>query len=178
MHRPRPNAILSALLLVALGAAWLAFAPLQFGGQAAYVIVSGNSMEPVFHRGDLAILRAATDYQVGDIVTYRHPTIGPVIHRIIAEDGDHFTFKGDHNTWTDAYRPSRAELIGKLWLYVPSAGLIVEQLHTPQHLAILAAVMGVIVMTTGTSSLEPRRWRRIRRSGRAARRPTSFLDAN
>lgn len=79
------------------------FAPLQFGGQTAYVIVSGNSMKPVFHRGDLAILRTATDYQSGDIVTYRHPTIGPVIHRIISQDGDRFIFKGDHNTWTDAY---------------------------------------------------------------------------
>src|SRR5690242_13524376 len=77
------DTLFAALLLALLGAAWVAFAPTRFGGQAAYVIVSGISMEPSFHRGDLAILRQTNDYAIGDVVTYRHPTIGPVIHRII-----------------------------------------------------------------------------------------------
>src|SRR6476469_5419006 len=94
----------SALLLMLFAAAWFAFAPIQFGGQAAFVIVNGNSMEPLYHRGDLVIIRAQPDYQVGDIVTYRHPQIGPVIHRIIGRDVEHFVFKGDHNDFIDPYR--------------------------------------------------------------------------
>src|ERR1051325_5089533 len=107
------HAAFAALLSVLLGAVWVAFAPIQFGGQAAYVIVNGISMEPGMHRGDLAILRQASDYQVGDVVTYRHPQIGPVIHRIIARDGDHLVFKGDNNSWIDGYRPTQEECIGK-----------------------------------------------------------------
>jgi len=37
-------------------------------GQAAYVIVTGNSMEPGFHLGDLAIVRRASIYQIGGIL--------------------------------------------------------------------------------------------------------------
>src|SRR6266511_2300871 len=121
----------TTLLLILLGAAWVAFAPIQFGGQAAYVIVNGNSMEPLYHRGDLVIIRAQPDYQVGDIVTYRHPQIGPVIHRIIGRDVERFIFKGDHNDFIDPYRPVRAELIGKSWIYLPSVGKVLDQLRKP-----------------------------------------------
>ena len=136
----------TALSLALLGVLWLVFAPLQFGGQAAYVIVNGNSMEPLYHRGDLVIIRAQPSYQVGDIVTYRHPQIGPVIHRIIGREVERFVFKGDHNDFIDPYRPIRSELIGKSWIYLPSVGAILTQLRTPLHMAILAAVAGVIIM--------------------------------
>src|SRR6266496_6188934 len=109
--------LFAPFLLVLFGSALIAFAPLQLGGQAAFVIVNGNSMEPLYHRGDLVILRTADDYQVGDIVTYRHPQIGPVIHRIIGRDAERFVFRGDHNNFIDPYRPIRSELIGKSWIY-------------------------------------------------------------
>jgi signal peptidase I len=156
----RPLQVLSsALLLTLIGAAWIAFAPIQFGGQAAYVIVNGISMEPGFHRGDLVVLRQAPEYQVGDIVTYRHPRIGPVIHRIIALDGDRYIFKGDNNSWIDSYHPTRAECIGKLWVYIPSAGRLVEQLRIPRNMAILAAVLGCMVMITITGGADRRPFR-------------------
>ncbi len=155
----RPNNLFAALLLALLGAAWVIFAPTRFGGQAAYVIISGISMEPSFHRGDLAILRVEDDYAIGDVVTYRHPTIGPIIHRIIKRDGDRFVFKGDNNSWIDEYHPAQDELIGKLWIHLPAAGVLVEQLRIPRNMAALVAVMGVVVMTTGTGSVgrRPRR---------------------
>src|SRR5689334_14398548 len=149
----RLSNLVAALLLALLGAAWVIFAPTRFGGQAAYVIVSGISMEPNFHRGDLAILRVVDDYAIGDVVTYRHPTIGPVIHRIIKRDGDRYVFKGDNNSWIDEYHPTKDELIGKLWIHLPAAGDLVEQLRIPRNMAALVAVMGVMVMTTGTRSV-------------------------
>ena len=144
----RPNPFFAATAFVLMGVVWLLFAPIQFGGQAAYVIVAGNSMEPRLHRGDLVIVRQATDYQIGDIVTYRHPEIGPIIHRIVAQEGNRFVFKGDNNAWIDSYLPIQAEFIGKFWLHVPSAGRIIEQLRTPWAMALLAAVLGVMVVTS------------------------------
>src|SRR5690349_16962017 len=110
------NGLLAALMLVLTGATWLTLAPAQLGGQSTYVIVNGNSMEPVLHTGDLVILHTAADYQTGEIVTYRHPQIGTVIHRIIGRDSGRYIFRGDHNSWIDDYRPSRDALLGKLWL--------------------------------------------------------------
>jgi len=44
------------------------------------VIVNGNSMEPLFHKGDLVVLRTANEYIAGDIVAYNNPGIGNVFH--------------------------------------------------------------------------------------------------
>ncbi len=38
------------------------------GGQAAYITINGNSMEPSFHLGDLAIVRRESVYQIGGIL--------------------------------------------------------------------------------------------------------------
>ena len=137
---------LAALLLVLLIALWIFFAPLQVGGQASYVIINGNSMEPHFHLGDLVIVHQVPDYQVGDIVVYRSAELKSLVfHRIIALNLDHFVMKGDNNGWTDSYQPSQTELVGKLWIYLPKAGNIVRWLRTPIVLAILAGVLGVIL---------------------------------
>jgi signal peptidase I len=177
------QALVSALLFTLIGAAWITLAPIQFGGQAAYVIVNGISMEPGFHRGDLAILRQAPDYQIGDIVTYRHPQIGPVIHRIIALDGERYILKGDNNTWVDSYHPTKAECIGKLWLHIAAAGSFIEQLRIPRNMAMLAAVLGCMIMTTVTSGTGRRPFRPANKKSsltirlvvgrRSARRATS-----
>lgn len=162
----------TTLLLVLLGAVLVAFAPTQLGGQAAFVIVNGNSMEPLYHRGDLVILRTADDYPVGDIVTYRHPQIGPVIHRIIGRDAERFVFRGDHNNFIDPYRPIRSELIGKAWIFVPSVGNVIEQLRKPLSMAILAAVAGVLIMAPmiiGANHRAPRK--RGRRQAGQPRQP-------
>ncbi len=128
------------------------FAPGQFGGQAAYVIVNGISMEPGFKRGDLVILHQTTTYQIGDIATYQHPEVGPIIHRIIDQDKDHFILKGDNNSWTDSYHPLPSEMIGKLWLHIPFVGKIIEQFRTPWVMALLAATIGLVFMAGGPTS--------------------------
>lgn len=124
-------AIASALLGVVVVLSWLLLAPPQLGGQTAYVIVNGNSMEPGMRRGDLAVVRPADAYAIGDIVTYRHPEIGYVIHRIVAEQEGRFTLQGDNNDFLDSYRPSHSQIVGKLWFHIPGAGRLFWQLRSP-----------------------------------------------
>jgi signal peptidase I len=161
------QALSAAFLLVLLGALWITFAPVQFGGQASYVIVSGNSMEPALYRGDLVVLRTARHYAVGEVVTFRHPTVGPVIHRIIGREGGRFIFQGDNNEWVDSYQPRQEELIGKMWLHLPSAGNVMEQLRTPTAMTVLAALTGFILISGLGSGSEtrPRRKGRAREAG-------------
>lgn len=168
MHRRSVENISAALGLLLLAALWIAFAPIQLGGQASFVIVNGNSMEPVYRRGDLVIVRAATDYRVGDIVTYRHPDIGPVIHRIVGRSDDRWVLKGDHNDFIDSYGPGTEELIGRSWIHLPSAGSLLERLRTPPLMALLAAVFGVMLMTTVTRGA-----RHPAQGPRAARAPAA-----
>ena len=140
-------AMINLVLFAGLAAIWIAFAPTMVGGQSSYVVVNGNSMEPGFHMGDLVIVRAASTYHVGDIVTYRNGELNAfVIHRIIAVEQDHYVFKGDNNSWIDTYRPTRAELIGKLWIHMPKLGKAMEWLRYPIHMGLTTGLLGGILM--------------------------------
>lgn len=143
------SAILAASLMVGLLLIWISFAPIQVGGPAGYIIVNGNSMEPVYQRGDLVLTLRADQYAVGDIVAYRHPRIGLVIHRIVGEERGHFILKGDHNTWLDSYRPTTDEVVGVAWQHLPRLGNILIQLRSPAALASLTVVLtGLVALTT------------------------------
>ncbi len=136
------------MILSLMAFAWIILAPAQFGGQSAYVMVAGASMEPTLHRGDLVVVRETQTYEVGDVVTYRHPTIGPIIHRIIDRSGERFVFKGDNNEWIDSYEPVGDELIGKEWLHIPGAASLLLKLRMPAGLALLSLATAFIVMIT------------------------------
>ena len=128
--------------LAVLAAAWLGLAPTQMGGQVIYIIVTGNSMEPSMHNGDLAILRQSQEFQIGDVILYHHPKLGPVIHRIIGDEDNRYLLQGDNNGWEDSYRPTASEITGKLSLSVPYLGKTIKGLRTPLGAAMLAGVIG------------------------------------
>ena len=126
---------------------WILFAPPQLGGQASMVIVDGNSMQPSYHQGDLIIIRSADYYQIGDIVAYKHLQMGKyVIHRIIAEELNRFVLQGDNNTWTDGFKPSQAEIIGKHWIRIPKIGILITWLRKPIYFAFFASLLGGMLM--------------------------------
>lgn len=152
------------MLFTFLLVSWVIFAPVPFGGSVSYVVVSGNSMEPHLGNGDLAIVRVAERYQPGDIVAYRHPDVGPVIHRIQALENDRFVLRGDNNSWTDSYDPAGPDLIGALWVQVPHVGTLMELTRSAGMLPILGGLGGAIAMATilasGDKNQGPRRRRR------------------
>ncbi|TET99978.1 MAG: signal peptidase I [Anaerolineales bacterium] len=142
------QSLLSALILVLMAALWFTFAPVQFGGQASYIMIAGASMEPNLHYGDLVVAHEERIYEVGDVVTYRHPIIGPVIHRIIERTGDTYQFKGDNNDWIDSYEPTSSELIGKSWIHLPSAANIILKLRSSLGIFLLSFAIGFMVLLT------------------------------
>jgi len=147
----------SALWFLLFLALWVVFAPIQLGGQVAYVMISGNSMEPGIHTGDLVIVRPGSAYQVGEIVTYRNAELGQlVLHRIIGQESGRFIFKGDNNSWVDSYRPTLEELVGRAWIQIPLGGQIIQWLRLPVNMAIIAGTIGVLFMVTllGSSKKE------------------------
>jgi signal peptidase I len=143
VSRNKIQPIFTALMVVMIFAIWINFAPVQFGGLSSYVIVAGASMEPGLKLGDLVLVRDELDYKVGEVVTYQHPLIGPIIHRIIKTEGDQFVLQGDNNDWIDSYTPTRDEIIGRLWLHVPKAGDVMSKLRSPATMALLALIISI-----------------------------------
>lgn len=147
MPRRRMSMTAAVAFLAVLGAA-AALLPTQLGGRVGYVIVNGNSMEPALHRGDLVLTWQTGDYRPGDIVAYRQPQLGYVIHRIIAASGGRFTLQGDNNHFVDSYRPAQDEVIGEQWLRIPFAGAALLRLREPA-IAAAAIVLGVVTFGGG-----------------------------
>jgi signal peptidase I len=135
-------------LFMGLVVVWFAFAPAKLGGQAAYVMVNGISMEPGYHTGDLVIVRKAQAYQVGDVVTYRDAEMGAfVIHRIIRIEQGQFVIKGDNNSWLDAYHPTQEEIVGKQWIHAPKVGRTMQWLRKPINLSLTVVLLGGVFMS-------------------------------
>jgi signal peptidase I len=164
VKRPRLRSrLITAAAVISVALAWWFLAPTQIGGSTRYVVTSGVSMEPRFHTGDLAIVRPADSYKVGEIVAYRSTLLHTVVlHRIIAVNGDLYTFKGDNNDFIDPVRPTRSELLGKLWLHIPHGGVLLRELHTPVVAAIFVLVV-CLLFWTGAG--ETRRRRKRHRQG-------------
>jgi signal peptidase I len=162
-----PVGLVLAGLLVAF---WGLLAPSQLGGPTTFTATVGNSMEPMFHKGDLALTRKSPAYRVGDIVLYESPVFHrPVLHRIIVIQHGHYFFKGDNNEFVDPGYVTHDELLGKLWLHVPNAGTALSWMGKPTHSAFFAG-FAVLVLTLGGAKTTRRR-RRGRRRSAAAKGP-------
>jgi signal peptidase I len=147
------------LALVGLAAAaWLL--PASVGGGASYVITHGISMEPGFHTGDLAIVRRTDEYSVGDVVAYRSEQMHTVLmHRIIAVEGDRYSFKGDNNNFTDVDHPTAADFLGRLDVRIPEGGTWLQRLGSPPVLGLLAFAL-LAGGGAGATTIHRRRKRR------------------
>jgi signal peptidase len=166
-RQPRPArrrlvGALTWLVVAALLAAWAVYLrPATMGGPTGYVIVSGQSMEPMMRTGDLALVHRQDDYAVGDVVAYRIPKddVGAgfiVIHRVIGGSADEgLVLQGDNRDTPDIWLPRRSDVVGTLRWHVPRAGTVLFLLRTPM---VIGGVLGFLgfwfVATSGGRKTE------------------------
>jgi signal peptidase I len=155
------------LVLSVFALVWVFFAPVQLGGSTLYSATVGDSMEPLFHAGDLAIVRRSASYRVGEIVLYQSAILHrPVLHRIIVIQNGHYYFKGDHNHFVDpGYATSRA-LLGKLWLHLSGAGTVLSWFGAPTHTALFGGAAAGLLFIGGGGKGKRRRHGRSRHQKR------------
>ena len=138
LRKPYISIAFGACAALLLGV-WLVLAPAALGGSLHYFTTSGDSMEPAFRDGDLALLRHSKEYAQGDVIAYHHPELGIVLHRIVAIDGNHFIAKGDNNLTVDMYEPTSDEIVGSVWARIPRVGALLTG-STSQWVRITAGV--------------------------------------
>jgi signal peptidase I len=139
-------------LLGAVIAIWILFLrPNTLGGSAAYVIVSGHSMEPKLHTGDLVVALRQRTYRRGAVIAYHIPQNQAgagalIIHRIVggsARDG--YITRGDNRAYRDPWRPKASDIAGQMKLHVPRLGMLPVYAHTLFGMALIAAFAGFVV---------------------------------
>ena len=133
--------------------AWIAFLrPTALGGSTTYVVVSGDSMLPTYHAGDLVVAQAIEPDRagpaVGSIVVYRIPTGLPgegrlIIHRIVGGDAGGYTTQGDHNAYVDIWHPTALDVVGAPAVLVPGAGNVIGVARQPIVAASIAALLAM-----------------------------------
>ncbi|HEY5273831.1 MAG TPA: S24/S26 family peptidase [Acidimicrobiales bacterium] len=160
-------------LLAGVGAWWLTFAPRSLGGPGTYVVVSGKSMLPLLHTGDLVIAHKQSQYHLGEIVVVSVDG-GEVIHRLWAGNAkEGWKTKGINKLTPDLWTIENKDVLGTKWLVVPHAGGWVRWAGTATGRSALAAALALFVV------LIPRRGRRKAASPAlpALRRSTAVLNS-
>lgn len=161
--------VVSALGVLVLAAGWWAFLrPSSLGGPLTLVTVTGVSMQPSFHTGDLAVMRDVDDYDKGDVIAFRTEVVpgqpgATVIHRVVGGDAESgYVTRGDNNDWDDPWRPTAADVTGELWFAVPGFGTWVQWLARPVHLAGLLAGLAAGMTMLGGPAAEAGGKQRVR----------------
>jgi len=151
VRRLASRALTVAVVVAAV--AWaIVLRPPFLGGETSYVIVSGESMEPTMHNGDLVFAREQETYARGDILVYRVPEGEPgagvlIIHRVMGGDAaTGYILQGDNRENVDPWRPTQADVRGKTEWHIPRVGLLVAFMGTPLGLATLAALIAFVLV--------------------------------
>lgn len=118
------------------------FWPMDLGGSTGFSVVSGSSMEPTFHTGDLVITKRAASYEPGQVVVYRIPYGAgagkEIIHRIHRRLPDgRFAMQGDNNSSGDPWFISASDIRGRQFLLVPQGIRVVSLFRSVLALALL-----------------------------------------
>jgi signal peptidase I len=169
-RRVRRSLLVVALLAV-VGAWWITLAPRSIGGPGTYVVVSGKSMLPLLHTGDLVIAHQQSQYHLGEVVVVSIDG-GEVIHRLWAGNAKvGWTTKGINKLTPDLWTIPNKDVLGTKWLVVPNAGGWVRWAGTATGRSGLAASLALFVV------LMPRRERRRKTAAPAvpALRPRTLV---
>ena len=115
------------------------------GSPIRMVIVSGTSMEPWLHTGDLVVTLRRGDYTVGDAVVYTAEidgrVAGNVVHRIIAINPDGtFVLQGDNKDYRDPWNVPQDWVNGEVVIMIPKAYYVLSIWRHPIFLATMAGL--------------------------------------
>ena len=121
--------------------------PTSLGGCTTLTIVSGESMEPNYHTGDLVVSRCG-EVEVGDVIVYSPPDVGGarVIHRLIGGAADGWVMQGDNNDFIDPWEPSGDQVLGSAVLHLPGVGRFASILLSPLTWASLLLIALALVV--------------------------------
>lgn len=134
------------LCLAFMAGAILVAWPQGMGGQFRIVVVSGTSMEPGYHTGDMLIAMKSTTYEPGDVVVYSPhvdgAAIGRVVHRVVEvqADGTYLT-QGDNKDYRDPWSIPTNWIEGEVVTLIPQGFIVIYVLRNPIFLAVMSGLL-------------------------------------
>lgn len=122
----------------------------NFFGYTFFEVISG-SMSPAIEKGDLILVDLDTDYEVGDIISFKSGN-ALVTHRIVEINGDTFVTKGDANNTVDA-AINKDKIAGKVVKIFNGFGTWIKVVTTPK--VMISIIMSIILVGLCFTYLKP-----------------------
>ena len=142
-----------ALIFVALVMVVSAF-PLR--GNIQIKVVESGSMEPAIKTGSVALIKPASSYKMGDIVTFegnfknakgqKVPTTHRIVEMRVEKGNPIYITKGDANEEPDSREISQSQIIGRVYLAVPYLGYAIETARTTYGFLALIIIPAGLIM--------------------------------
>lgn len=93
-------------------------------------LVHGGSMAPTIPAGSLIVVAPLRgDPAPGEVVAYRRPGVGIVVHRVVGREARGVRTRGDANTLRDPFVVPVADLFGRVCWVSPLLGRLVCRLR-------------------------------------------------
>ena len=121
-------------------------------GNYKVLVVQSGSMVPAIKMGSIVLVKPASDYKIGDIITFGpySKTKVPTTHRIYdmkVQGGEPiYITKGDANNAPDTREIAKTDILGKVLFSVPYLGYAVDFAKKPIGFALLIIVPAVIII--------------------------------
>lgn len=134
------------------------------GGVKTFVVQSG-SMEPAIKTGSVVVVKSASAYKIGDVITFGpySKTRPPTTHRIaeikVNAGAPVYTTRGDANNATDTRTVSGRDILGKVRLTVPYVGYAVATAKKPWGFAALIILPALIIIADEGKKI----WREVKK---------------
>src|SRR3989344_1442799 len=147
------NTLYGLFILLLVGVASLFFAPLlPIKGNIEIKIVKSGSMEPAIKTGSIVVIKPASLYGVGDVITFGEDsrTTYPTTHRIVSKSEANgeilYQVKGDINEEPDPISVRESDVIGKVIFTVPNAGYLLDFARQPVGFILLIAFPAALII--------------------------------
>ncbi|MBU4332629.1 signal peptidase I [Patescibacteria group bacterium] len=121
-------------------------------GNFKVLVVQSGSMEPAVRQGGIVVIKPATEYHVGDVITFGKAsrTEAPTTHRIfdikVEQGKTTYITKGDANNGPDKREIASREIIGKVLFNVPYVGYAIDTAKKPWGFILIIVIPALIII--------------------------------
>lgn len=121
-------------------------------GNIKFLTVLSGSMEPSIKTGSIVIVKPASDYKAGEVITFgpNTKTKPPTTHRIttVNEENGQVSYitKGDANNAPDIQPVMKKNVIGKVFLNVPYVGYLINAARKPYGFMLIIILPAILII--------------------------------
>ena len=148
-------------ILLAIVAFFSVSANTSLMGNYKSLVVQSGSMENTIMTGDIILIKALSQYNKNDVVTFKEVSEGIVTHRIIEvqddSDTEVFITKGDANRSIDNDTVKPEQVLGKVMFVVPKIGFLVVFAKSPFGLVVLILIPATLLIVDRVIKMSQKR---------------------